>query len=176
MKTNYIKYIFFFFSIFILFIFYFGLSQEKKYDTENIIGNKIPQFTVSTFKENQKLTNKQIFDNKKYTLINFWASWCSPCRKEHSILLELSKIKNLNLLGINYKDDKENAQKFLTELGNPFNFMGVDQDGKNLIAFGIYGIPESILVNQKKIIIKKFIGPLNKEDFEIILNEVKKLN
>ena len=174
MKTNYIKYIFFFFSIFILFIFYFGLSQEKKYDTENIIGNKIPQFTVSTFKENQKLTNKQIFDNKKYTLINFWASWCSPCRKEHSILLELSKIKNLNLLGINYKDDKENAQKFLTELGNPFNFMGVDQDGKNLIAFGIYGIPESILVNQKKIIIKKFIGPLNKEDFEIILNEVKK--
>ena len=174
MKTNYIKYIFFFFSIFILFIFYFGLSQEKKYDTENIIGNKIPQFTVSTFKENQKLTNKQIFDNKKYTLINFWASWCSPCRKEHSILLELSKIKNLNLLGINYKDNKENAQKFLTELGNPFNFMGVDQDGKNLIAFGIYGIPESILVNQKKIIIKKFIGPLNKEDFEIILNEVKK--
>tara|TARA_B100001057_G_scaffold479339_1_gene550880 strand:+ start:271 stop:795 length:525 start_codon:yes stop_codon:yes gene_type:complete len=174
MKTNYIKYIFFFFGIFVLFIFYFGLSQEKKYDTENIIGNKIPQFTVSTFEKNQKLTNNKIFDNKNYTLINFWASWCSPCRKEHSILLKLSKIKNLNLLGINYKDNKENAQKFLTELGNPFNFIGVDQDGKNLVAFGIYGIPESILVNQENIIIKKFIGPLNNEDIEIILKELKK--
>ena len=109
------------------------------------------------------------FKKNNFTLINFWASWCSPCRVEHPILMSLSKSKKLKLVGINYKDKKNNAKKFLKELGNPYNLVAKDEIGKKSVNFGIYGIPESILVNKEMIVIKKFIGPLNTQDYNEIL-------
>ena len=81
--------------------------------------------------------------------------------------------KNLQILGINFKDKKNNALEFLSELGNPYDFIAKDKNGKSSVAFGVYGVPESILINNDLIIIKKFIGPLNLRDFKDISKLIK---
>ena len=103
--------------------------------------------------------------------MNFWASWCAPCRKEHPNLVRLSKIKNLKLIGVNFKDEKDNARNFLRENGNPFDILAEDKNGKNSVNFGVYGIPETILIDSELKILKKYIGPLNITD----VNEIRKI-
>ena len=121
-----------------------------------------------------KKISEEDLKNNRFTLINFWASWCAPCRKEHKYLLYLNKINKMKVLGINYKDKKKNAENFLKELGNPFYFVGQDLKGKISVSFGTYGIPESILIDTNLIIIKKFIGPLDENDVNEILRLIKK--
>ena len=96
------------------------------------------------------------------------ASWCAPCRKEHKHLISLSKTKNLKIIGINFKDGKSKANKFLKDLGNPFYLIASDANGKTSVSFGIYGIPETILVNKDLVIIKKYIGPIDEKDVKKI--------
>ena len=109
-----------------------------------------------------------------FTLINFWASWCAPCRDEHPFLLKLNNEKNLKILGVNFKDKKNHAVRFLTDLGNPYNVLTRDELGKESVNFGIYGIPESILINKDLIIVKKFIGPISNNDYNYIKKIVSK--
>ena len=167
---NIIKLITVLLIIFVLSIFYISLNRNTNYDTEYLVGNKLAEIKLKDFDKDTFYTEND-FKNNKYTLINFWASWCGPCRVEHPVLMELSKEKNLRIFGVNFKDSKNNATKFLDNLGNPYYQIAGDQDGKQSISFGIYGIPESILVNSELIILKKYIGPLNLDD----LTEMKKL-
>ena len=167
---NIIKLITVLLIIFVLSIFYISLNRNTNYDTEYLVGNKLAEIKLKDFDKDTFYTEND-FINSKYTLINFWASWCGPCRVEHPVLMKLSKEKNLRIFGVNFKDNKNNATKFLDNLGNPYYQIAGDQDGKQSIRFGIYGIPESILVNSELIILKKYIGPLNLDD----LNEIKKL-
>ena len=97
----------------------------------------------------------------KLTLVNVWASWCVPCRQEHPFILELSKDPRLTVVGINYKDQNENALRFLGELGNPFSAIGVDPRGKAAIDWDVYGIPESYLVGADGTILYKRVGPFD---------------
>ena len=97
----------------------------------------------------------------KLTLVNFWASWCVPCRQEHPVILELSKDPRLTVVGVNYKDGAENALRFLGELGNPFSAIGLDPVGKMAIDWGVYGIPESYLVGPDGTILYKKVGPFD---------------
>ena len=158
--------IIYFFLIFIFTTFYFSLNNKKIYDTESMIGKKINEVELTLFNNDKFNINK--ISNYKYTLINFWASWCAPCRDEHPILLKLSNEENLKLLGVNFKDKKNNAIEFLNKLGDPYDDLTKDEFGKHSINFGIYGIPESILIDKDLIIIKKFIGPMSKNDYNYI--------
>ena len=159
--------------IFIIGVFFVGLNKNSIYDTKNLVGQKITKIQLEHFAENRIITENDLKKNN-FTLINFWASWCGPCREEHPILIKLNDEKNLKLLGVNFKDKKSNALEFLKDLGDPYDDLARDELGKHSINFGIYGIPESILINKDLIIIKKFIGPISKDDYKYIINIVRK--
>lgn len=99
----------------------------------------------------------------KVTLVNVWASWCGPCRDEHPVIVGLSKDERLTIVGLNYKDKAENARRFLGDLGNPFDAVGVDPNGRAAIDWGVYGIPETFLVGKDGKIAFKHVGPLTPE-------------
>mgnify|MGYP001295395710 CR=1 FL=1 len=122
----------------------------------------------SLFNANEIVKNENI-KNKK-VLINFFASWCLPCKVEHPLFFNISKeYPNLYILGINHKDKEEDAKKYLLEDGNPYTFVGVDHDGMIALEFGVFGLPETFLINEDGKIIYKFMGPLT---VEIIKNEI----
>lgn len=102
----------------------------------------------------------------KLTLVNVFASWCVPCRQEHPMLKEMSKDDRLNIVGINYKDKTGNALRFLGELGNPYAAIGIDPNGKAAIDWGVYGIPETYLVNAEGTIVYKKVGPIDAASYE----------
>ena len=169
---NIIKFITVSLLVFILGIFYLSLNRSSNYDTKFLVGNKIADIELKSL-QNEKFFTNDDFKNNKYTLINFWASWCAPCRVEHPYLMMLSKHQHLKILGINFKDKKINALKFLEELGDPYHYLAKDSSGKQSVNFGIYGIPESILIDNKFKILKKIIGPLNEKDLEEIKEIIK---
>ncbi|CAI2932330.1 DsbE family thiol:disulfide interchange protein [Aminobacter niigataensis] len=99
----------------------------------------------------------------KVTLVNVWASWCGPCRDEHPVIVSLSKDDRLTIVGLNYKDKAENARRFLGDLGNPYDAVGVDPNGRAAIDWGVYGIPETFLVGKDGKIAFKHVGPMSPE-------------
>ena len=162
-------------SIIILFIVFFtiffkGLKTSNIYVPNFLLEKEIPLFTAELFNTKKMINSDEIFKDNKYYLMNIWASWCVPCREEHEFLMDLKKEKNLELIGLNYKDNVLNAENFLNELKNPFTNIILDKNGLIAIEWGAYGVPESFLIYNKKII-KKIVGPLN--DRSII--EIKKL-
>tara|TARA_Y100000996_G_scaffold26256_1_gene18787 strand:- start:231 stop:749 length:519 start_codon:yes stop_codon:yes gene_type:complete len=167
-KINYIIISILFSFLFI--ILYSSLDNERVYNTKDLIGKKISQVEINLFQSNETINTKE-FINNEFTILNFWASWCAPCRKEHPNLVRLSKIKNIKLVGVNFKDNVENAKNFLKENGNPFDILAEDKNGKNSVNFGVYGIPETILIDSELKILKKYIGPLNIKE----VNEIRKL-
>ncbi|MEG9861824.1 MAG: DsbE family thiol:disulfide interchange protein [Parvularculales bacterium] len=96
----------------------------------------------------------------RLSLVNVWASWCAPCRAEHPLLKELAQRQDIQLLGLNYKDDPANARRFLSQLGNPFAHVGSDINGYTALDWGIYGIPETFIVDGTGRIIVRHKGPL----------------
>ena len=171
MKSKIIFFIFITLFIFTFIIFYKSLNKSALYEPKSEI-KSIPEFTATTFFENEEVSSKKIFNQNKFYLVNIWASWCVPCRDEHSFLLNLSSKDQLELIGLNYKDDPENAKKFLNELGNPYKQIIIDYHGTKAIEWGAFGVPESFLIYQNKIL-KKFIGPLNLESTEEIKKFIK---
>ena len=167
-KINYIIISILFSFLFI--ILYFSLGNQRVYDTKDLIGKKISEVEINLFQSSETINTKE-FINNEFTILNFWASWCAPCRKEHPNLVRLSKIKNIKLVGVNFKDNVENAKSFLKENGNPFDILAEDKNGKNSVNFGVYGIPETILIDSELKILKKYIGPLNIKE----VNEIRKL-
>ena len=151
---NIIKIIIFLIFFFIISVFYISLTRETNYDTSNLINKKITEFKVINADETGFYTRDDLKKND-FTLINFWASWCAPCKVEHPILMRLSKSKKLKILGVNFKDKNKQAKKFLSDLGNPYDFLAKDINGKQSVSFGIYGIPESILINNELLIMQK---------------------
>ncbi len=168
MKNNKIFLILITFFIFLFLIFYKSLNESTLYEPKSSI-KKIPEFTTKTFFENKELNSEEIFNQNKLYLLNIWSSWCAPCRDEHPILMNLGNTEKLEIIGLNYKDDIDNAKKFLSELGNPYDKIIIDYDGTKAIEWGAFGVPESFLIYQKKVL-KKFIGPLNLQS----INEIKK--
>jgi len=166
-----LSFIFIFILItFILLVFFKSLFEDKSYVPKKI-NNKIENFSIKEFHSDNNLQLKNLFDNEKYIIINIWASWCLPCRQEHQYITILSDTNNLKIIGLNYKDKKNNAQKFLNELGNPYDIILKDLDGTKSIFLGAYGVPETFIIDSELNILKKYIGPINSEN----VIEIKKL-
>jgi len=113
---------------------------------EPLDGTSLPGFDPEMFRD-------------KVTLVNVWGSWCVPCRQEHPLLMELAQDERIQIAGINYKDQPQNALRFLGELGNPYDRIGVDQNGRAVIDWGVYGVPETFLVGPDGTILYKHVGP-----------------
>ena len=166
--------IIFFVSIFFILsfsIFFKGLKKTNSYEPKNQIKN-IPQFSTLSFFEKKEINSKNIFNEDKFYLLNVWASWCLPCKDEHPLLINLSENKQLDIIGLNYKDNFKNAREFLDELGNPYKKILLDRNGTLSIQWGAFGVPETFLIYENKII-KRFIGPLNIKSVEEIEKFIK---
>ena len=148
--------------VFIFIIFYKGLQDTNIYTPLVKINNEIPSFSAKLLYSNESINSLEIFESNKYYLLNIWSSWCVPCRQEHPILMDLAKDKNINVLGLNYKDTKINAKNFLDELGNPYKKIILDKNGVKSIEWGAFGVPESFLIYNNKVV-EKYIGPLNQD-------------
>lgn len=102
----------------------------------------------------------------KPIVVNFWASWCVPCAEEQPLLVELQKRTGVQLYGVNYKDDPVAARRFLGRYGNPFTAVGVDDKGRGAIEWGVYGMPETFVLNGKGEIVFKHVGPVSPQSIE----------
>jgi len=109
------------------------------------------------------------------TLLNVWASWCVPCRDEAPLLMDIATDQRIRVVGINYKDQADNARRFLTRYGNPFVANGVDANGRAAIEWGVYGVPETFIIDRDGRIAFKLIGPITPENFAKVLKpEIEK--
>jgi cytochrome c biogenesis protein CcmG/thiol:disulfide interchange protein DsbE len=98
------------------------------------------------------------------SLVNVWASWCVPCHDEAPLLMQLAEDKRIRILGINYKDQPDNARRFVGRYGNPFAAVGADQNGRVSIDWGVYGVPETFLIGRDGTIAYKLVGPISPEN------------
>jgi len=103
------------------------------------------------------------------TLLNVWASWCVPCHDEAPLLMELAGDPRIRVVGINYKDQPDNARRFLGRYGNPFTAAGADQNGRAGIEWGVYGVPETFLIGRDGKIAYKLVGPITAENITTVL-------
>ncbi len=103
------------------------------------------------------------------SVVNVWASWCVPCHDEAPLLMQLAQDQRLRLVGINYKDEADNARRFLGRYGNPFAAAGADQNGRAAIEWGVYGVPETFVIGRDARIAYKLVGPITPENFQSIL-------
>jgi cytochrome c biogenesis protein CcmG/thiol:disulfide interchange protein DsbE len=145
-------------------LFWKGLSGEPSKIPSALINKPVPEFTLAAV-PGLDVPGLASADLKtgKVTVVNVWASWCAPCRIEHPLLTELAKRADISLAGINYKDEPENAVRFLTTLGQPFAAVGMDRDGRAAVDWGVYGVPETFVVDGEGRIRYKHIGPLTPE-------------
>ena len=172
MKNKFLPFSIITIFVIIFIVLYKGLQETNIYIPESKSNNEVPSLIVKLFDTNQTVNTIEIFQSDKLYLLNIWSSWCVPCREEHPILMELKKNEQLIVVGMNYKDTKKNAKNFLEELGNPYDKIIFDNKGTNAIEWGAYGVPESFLIINNKII-KKYIGPLNKKFFDEIKSYIK---
>ena len=157
------------FLCFCFVIFYKSLDNSNTYTPKIYEKKNIPTFKAKDFNSGIYIDSEMVFVEDIFYIINIWASWCTPCKKEHPFLMELSKDQSTRLIGLNYKDNLDNAKKFINEFGNPYSTILIDNDGTLGIEFGAYGVPETFIVDKDKKIVKKFVGPINKE----ILKKIK---
>tara|TARA_B100001540_G_scaffold16613_1_gene14097 strand:- start:253 stop:786 length:534 start_codon:yes stop_codon:yes gene_type:complete len=163
------------FSFFIFFIFLKGLDKPSNYLPEKTLNKIETNLVFKNLYDQEEILLEELIKNNSFSIINIWASWCLPCREEHDYLIKLKNINKINIIGVNYKDKKSNALKFLSDLKNPYSKVLIDKDGIKSIELGAIGVPETYLVNKNQVIIKKYIGPLDnlkfKEIIEIVENE-----
>lgn len=170
MRNKKIFYISLSIMVFIFFILFVSLNKNNIYSNDHVKNQKITNFESTELFTNKKFNFNSLIFKNKYTILNIWASWCAPCRAEHIFLLELSKSNDVDLIGLNYKDKTENAKSFVSELGNPYDLILVDPKGLISIEFGAVGVPETFIIDNKSKIIKKYIGPLDKNKMKEIIS------
>jgi cytochrome c biogenesis protein CcmG, thiol:disulfide interchange protein DsbE len=150
----------------LLALFALNLNRDPSLVQSVLINKPAPQFTLPAVAGLPVPGFDTARLSGQVSIVNVFASWCIPCRDEHPVLEALKKATGVLLLGINQKDAAENAASFLARLGNPYDAVGADADGRASIDWGIYGVPETFVVDAKGVIRFKHTGPLSMEDID----------
>jgi cytochrome c biogenesis protein CcmG/thiol:disulfide interchange protein DsbE len=145
--------------------FYKGLDLRPDYIESPLLGKKAPDYSLPTLEDPSKTVGTEDLLGK-VSLVNVWATWCVGCRQEHGFLVELAKADILPIYGVNWRDDRVTARDWLDTLGNPYVASAFDSDGGVAIDWGVYGAPETFLVDRDGTVLYKHIAPLNIEVWE----------
>ena len=163
------------FFLFFLIIFFYLLIIDRNPSElpSTLLDKNVPKFETESLLKDEKFISSKEFGNE-VLLVNFFATWCKPCRDEHIYIKRFSNEKEIKVIGINYKDNSKKAIQWLKELGNPYTDVAVDKSGRIAIDWGVYGIPETFIVNSKGIIKYRHVGPVTKKIYKkinLIINE-----
>ncbi len=151
-----------------------GLTLNPRLVPSPLIGKPAPEFELPLLIQEGTFSNKDLIGH--VTLVNVWASWCFACRQEHETVKSLSR-KGVRIIGLNYKDKADDAKQWLARLGNPYQAIAADVDGRVAIDWGVYGAPETFLIDQQGIIRHKVIGPLsNQEEMDALMEVMDTLD
>ena len=163
-----------FLLILLTFAYLLIIDRNPQEIPSNLINKKIPNFEAnSLFKEEKFIFSQEL--KSEIVLINFFATWCKPCRDEHLYIKKFSEQKKIRVIGINYKDDPEKTIKWLNDLGNPYSDVLLDKKGQIAIDWGVYGIPETFVVNSNGIIKYRQAGPITKKIYRKINSLIKEI-
>lgn len=170
--THYLPLVLFIFLILGLYTF---LDREES-DLRSVLLNKdFPNFSLSRLDNEEIVTQDDLLELP--SILNVWATWCIACRVEHPFLMELKNESRIKIYGLNYKDDRNKAIKLLDQIGDPYEFSIFDKEGKLAIELGVYGAPETFLIDNEGIILVRHVGVLTPEvweqKFEIVLSKLK---
>jgi cytochrome c biogenesis protein CcmG/thiol:disulfide interchange protein DsbE len=151
-------------------LLYIGLFQGPPSALPSpLVGKSAPDISLPALDAQAQNFNRAELGQGRPIIVNFWASWCAPCRIEHSTLEALAARKDITLYGVDYKDKPEDARAFLSELGNPFGKINEDRDGRVAIDWGVTGVPETFVIDSKGIIRVHYAGPLNDQVVERLI-------
>lgn len=139
-----------------------GLSLNPREVPSPLIGKAAPAFVLPALGDTNRQVAPADFQGQAWVL-NVWASWCVPCRIEHPLLVGLARQQLAPIVGLNYKDPNDGAQRFLAQLGNPYAITAVDADGRASIDWGVYGVPETFVIDRAGVVRFKHVGPLTED-------------
>lgn len=149
-------------------LFLFGMNREGADVLPSTReGGPAPALTVEAFPGETGWTIEDLADGE-VKLVNFWASWCGPCRAEHPSLMAFAA-EGVTVYGVNYKDTPENGRSFLDELGNPYVAVVADESGRTGLDWGLYGVPETFVVDGEGTVVKRFAGPITSAVSDMII-------
>ena len=161
-----------FFCIILVFSYFLITKRDPSELPSALINKKAPMFKTTSLLDNEVVLAKEIFGYET-VIVNFFATWCIPCREEHSFIEKLSKDKNIKVIGINFKDDSQKTIAWLKDLGNPYDIIALDKDGMIGLDWGVYGLPETFIVNKNSVITYKQVGPMTKKIYRKFYQKVR---
>ena len=165
---------FLFLLVLLTFFYLLIIERDPSEIPSNLLNKNVPKFeTESLFKKEKFISSKE-FGNE-IILVNFFATWCLPCRDEHIYIKSFSDQKGIRVIGINYKDDPKKTIQWLKDMGNPYSNVPIDKHGKIAIDWGVYGIPETFIINSKGIIKYRHVGPVTKKIYIKINSLIKEM-
>lgn len=144
---------------------YFGLGRDKETLSSPLIGKTAPIFELTRLEDPSRTFSNSELAGQPYVL-NVWGTWCVGCRQEHGALLEISRRAEIPIIGLNWNDDRQQALSWLEQLGNPYAISAFDGEGRAAIDWGVYGAPETFLVDANGKVIKKHIAPITVQIWE----------
>ena len=154
-----------FLLILITFFYLLTIDRNPNEIPSNLLNKNIPVFQTDSLFNEEKFISSKEFTNE-VIIVNFFATWCKPCRDEHIYIKRFSSEKGIRVIGINYKDNPSKAVEWLKNLGNPYSDVPIDKNGRIAIDWGVYGIPETFIINSKGIIKYRHVGPITQKIYK----------
>jgi cytochrome c biogenesis protein CcmG/thiol:disulfide interchange protein DsbE len=173
MKKKILIFSFFIFFFILFTFFYLLIINRNPSDLPSVLINKkVPTFEAKSLLKNKTFISSNEFGNETI-IVNFFATWCKPCLDEHIYIKRLSSKKGLKVIGINYKDNNDKAIEWLQKLGNPYSDVLIDSNAYIGIDWGVYGIPETFIVNSNSLIKYRLVGPITKKNYDAFVLKIK---